>query len=111
MIMIVTAYTNCDPGMRCDGWTKSGIQAHEGIVACGPEWEFGTIVCIQGIGCYECQDTGSAITRDRLDICFQHRQEALQFGIGTYRVRIYAANNISRVLNQGIYYDERALVK
>lgn len=91
MVMIVTAYTNCDPGMRCDGWTKSGIQTHEGIMACGPEWEFGTIFCIQGVGCYECQDTGSAITHNRLDVWFQHRQEALQFGIGTYAVRVYTA--------------------
>ena len=81
LIMVLTAYTNCDPGMRCDGVMASGVQTFDGAVACGSAFEFGTRFCVPALGrCFICQDRGSAIGDNRLDIWMADRSQALEFG-------------------------------
>ena len=48
--MTVTAYTDCDPGMRCDGVTASGALTRDGIVACGLAFPFGTAFFVPALG-------------------------------------------------------------
>ncbi len=48
--MTVTAYTDCDPGMRCDGITASGLLTQDGVVACGPAFDFGTVFIVPTLG-------------------------------------------------------------
>ena len=81
LTMILTAYTNCDPGMRCDGAMASGLQTFDSVVACGTAFEFGTVFCVPMLGrCFICQDRGSVIGDNRLDIWMAGRAEALEFG-------------------------------
>jgi hypothetical protein len=48
--MTVTAYTSHDAGMRGDGITTSQLQAEDGLCACGPAFEFGTLFAIPALG-------------------------------------------------------------
>lgn len=87
----VTAYTLDDPGMRPKtspyyGQAASGVYAQEGVtVACGPEYPFGTVFLIEGIGPRVCQDRGGAIDDGDLDIYFRDREKALRFGVQDLR--------------------------
>ncbi len=60
-----------------------------GIVACGPLYPFGTIFVIEGMGVFVCEDRGSAITDNRLDIWFPSYEEAMEFGVRKRWVKAY----------------------
>ena len=95
--MTCTAYTSCDPGMRCDGITASGVEAYPGVVAAGPELSFGTELYITGReGKHVVADRGSAIGRGRLDIWMETRREALEWGVRRCRVLILGKKRIRK---------------
>lgn len=78
----LTAYTDCDPGMRCDGIMASGITTFDGAAACGPAWPFGTVLYIPSMRRrFVCLDRGSAIGDAHLDLWMRDRQAALEFGV------------------------------
>jgi rare lipoprotein A len=90
LTMTVTAFTSCDPGMRCDGITASGLQVQDGFCACGPGYEFGALFCVPDLGrCFVCFDRGRLVGDGNLDIWMANRQEALEFGVQHYRVEVY----------------------
>lgn len=79
----VTAYCACEKCCgKTDGITKSGVRAKEGVtIAADPNViPLGTEVIIDGHE-YIVQDTGGAIKGNRIDIYFDHHQEALEFGV------------------------------
>ena len=79
--LLVTSYTSCDLGMRCDGITASGHHVFDGAAACPPAWRFGTVFYIPALKRWGiCADRGSAITAGRLDLWMQSRADALEFG-------------------------------
>ncbi len=87
LVMTVTGYTACDPGMRCDGVTASGMLAREGICACGHAFDFGTAFFLPALHkVFYCQDRGGKIGNLNLDIFFTDKQEALQFGVQRHLV-------------------------
>ncbi len=80
--MTITAYTDCDPGMRCDGIMASGIKTFDGAAACGPAWPFWTVLFVPALPkSLVCLDRGSAITDHHLDIWMKDRHQALAFGV------------------------------
>ena len=88
--MLITGYTDCDLGMRCDGVTTSGRLTGDGVCACGDSYEFWTTFYIPRLRKWViCLDRGDAITDGRLDIWFKYRANALQFGIDTYQVVVF----------------------
>jgi len=83
----VTAYTHtAQPGVADingtgDGITASGIPVREGLVAVDPRViPLGSRVLVEGIGTLIAADTGGAIKGNRLDVFFESRTEAINFG-------------------------------
>lgn len=63
------------------GITASGIKVEEKrTLACPPEYPFGTIVEIEGMGQFRCEDRGGAIKGNHFDIYMQTKAEAFKFG-------------------------------
>lgn len=87
MLMDVTAYSSQDPG--CSGTTATGIALHKGIVAVDPSViPLGTKIYVPGYGKAVAADVGGGIRNNILDIAYDYRSEALQFGRRTLLVYI-----------------------
>ena len=87
--MIATAYSRSEEEGTADGITKSGTMVRPGVVAVDPEIiPLGTEIIIEGLGVFIAEDTGGAIKGNRLDIYFESRKEALEFGVQSVNVFI-----------------------
>ena len=74
-----TAYSSQDPG--CGGTTATGVAVRKGIVAVDPNTiPLGTDIYIPGYGKAVAADIGGSIRGNIIDIAFDSRAEALQFG-------------------------------
>ncbi len=74
-----TAYSSQDPG--CGGTTATGTAVRKGIIAVDPSFiPLGTMVYIPGYGKAIAADIGGSIKGNVIDIAFDSRSEALQFG-------------------------------
>ena len=75
--------------MRCDGIMASGFYAFDGACACPEIYPFGTEYFV-GECKYVCLDRGYALEDGRtdLDLWFEDRQKALDFGIQKIRTVI-----------------------
>jgi len=63
------------------GITSSGIKVKENrTLACPKEFPFGTIIEIEGMGQYRCEDRGGAIKGNKVDIYMETKKDAFQFG-------------------------------
>jgi 3D (Asp-Asp-Asp) domain-containing protein len=83
--MTATAYWP-DPAWS-DGYTAMGLRAQYGVVAVDPAViPLGTRVYIPGYGFAIAADTGSAIVGDRVDVCFDTAQAAVDWGVRTVQV-------------------------
>lgn len=92
MTAVATAY---DPGpLSCGpnatGRTATGVRATKGIIAVDPRViPLGTRVFVDGYGPAVAADTGGAIKGNRIDVCFDSRRDALNWGRRTVQVLIY----------------------
>lgn len=83
-----TGYAPLDPnaveGMCYSGdpnITASGRRVQPGItIAAGPGIPFGTWIWIEGYGWRRVDDRGGAIHNNKIDVAFNTRKEALEFG-------------------------------
>ncbi len=79
MQMEATAYTSQDPG--CGLYTARGTLLRKGLVAVDPRViPLGTRLYIPGYGPAIADDTGGAIIGNRIDLAYESRADALQFG-------------------------------
>lgn len=79
MRLIATAYIPQCYG--CSGIAKMGMPAKHGIVAVDPRViPLGTKLYVPGYGHALAGDIGSAIKGRRIDLCFNHLNDALRFG-------------------------------
>ncbi len=63
------------------GITASGIKVEEKrTLACPPEFPFGAIIEIEGMGQFRCEDRGGAIKGNHVDIYMETKAEAFEFG-------------------------------
>lgn len=87
-VMVITAYTNHDPGMDGLGITASGEKTVEGrTIAAPPEIPFGAQIYVPELGkTLTVTDRGGAIKGNRLDLFMENREDALQFGKQTLEV-------------------------
>ena len=84
--MVATAYT---PGHGCGFRTATGARAQYRLVAVDPRViPLGTHLYIEGYGNAIAADTGGAIKGNRIDLCFNTLQEAINFGRRTVVVHI-----------------------
>lgn len=77
-----SAYTAAaDECGKSDGITASGLKvAQQRTIACPPEFPFGTMIRIEGMGDYRCEDRGGAIKGNKFDIYMVTKSEAFAFG-------------------------------
>ena len=74
-----TAYSSQDPGCGCT--TATGLAVRKGIIAVDPGTiPLGTDIYIPGYGKAVAADIGGSIKGNIIDIAFDSRAEALQFG-------------------------------
>ncbi|MHB9133207.1 MAG: G5 and 3D domain-containing protein [Armatimonadota bacterium] len=79
LTMTATAYTPYDAG--CNGITATGARATRGIIAVDPRViPLGTRVYVDGYGPAVAADTGGAIKRNVIDVCFPTKREAFSWG-------------------------------
>ncbi len=84
--MTATAYTRYDPG--CTDYTYRGSFLRKGLVAVDPNViPLGTRLFIPGYGFAIADDIGGAIKGLRIDLAYETRAEALQFG--RKKVKVY----------------------
>jgi len=83
--MLITGYCDASCGKVANdpayGIMANGERTHLGVIACPPEWPFGTRIKVVGLpGWYTCKDRGGAIHENRLDIWFRTCEEAIIWG-------------------------------
>lgn len=85
LVMEATAYSAYDPG--CTGRTSTGSKLKKGIIAVDPKViPLGTQLYIVGYGRAIADDQGSAIKGNVIDVAFDSRAAALNFGRRTVKV-------------------------
>lgn len=85
--MRASAYSASDPGNS--SYTSRGHLLRKGLVAVDPsEIPLGTRLFIPGYGYAIADDVGGAIKGNRIDLAFESRNEALQFGVQKITVYI-----------------------
>lgn len=88
MRVVATAYSSQDPGVGTR--TSTGARLARGIIAVDPSViPYGTRIYIPGYGFGTAADTGGAIRGNKIDVAFDSRAEALQFGRKTLTIQIY----------------------
>lgn len=87
MTMRATGYCAYAPG--CGLYTATGAVAKKGVVAVDKSViPLGTKLYIDGYGVAIAADTGGAIKGDRIDLCFDNYNQAVQFGRKNMKVYI-----------------------
>lgn len=89
-IFTITAYCPCEKccGAYANGYTATGAKATQGVtIAADPDvLPMGTKIEMDG-HTYTVQDTGGAISGNRLDLYFDSHEDALQWGVREKIVR------------------------
>jgi 3D (Asp-Asp-Asp) domain-containing protein len=93
-----TAYCGCSK--CCGKWANNrpdgkvigaaGVELKQGvsIAADFSVLPIGTSVDIEGLGTYKVQDTGAAVTGNKIDIYFLNHDDAVEFGVQTVYLRV-----------------------
>ena len=84
LTMQASAYSAQDPGNG--NFTATGSRLKKGIVSVDPK--LGTRLYIEGYGYAVADDVGGAIKGHRIDLAYDSRSEALQFGRQTVKVYV-----------------------
>lgn len=90
--MNATAYCPCSRccGSNANGITASGMKASYGVVAVDRKViPLGTKLYVEGYGYCIAADTGGAIKGNRIDLCYNSHQAALNSGFGHKNVKVY----------------------
>jgi 3D (Asp-Asp-Asp) domain-containing protein len=89
--MVATAYW-ADPSWS-NGRTATGVPARYGVAAVDPTViPLGTRLYIPGYGYAVAADTGGAIVGDRIDLCFDTGQQALDYGRQSVTIYVLTSN-------------------
>ena len=87
LTMEASAYSSQDPGNG--NYTATGSRLTKGIVSVDPNLiPLGTKLYIEGYGYAVADDVGGAIKGNRIDLAYDSRAEALQFGRQTVKVYV-----------------------
>jgi len=79
--ILVTGYSSTVD--QCDSSpfiTASGTHVRYGTMACPPQYPLGTMVTIDNMGTFVCEDRGGAIKGNHFDMWFASREAALDWG-------------------------------
>ena len=91
---IASGYSANDPAQGTDNITATGKEVRKGIIAVDPDViPLGTKVEIKDMGIFTAEDTGGKIKGNRVDIYFDSKKEAKEFGRKGVWIRIIGSNN------------------
>lgn len=86
---VATAYSKNDAKQGTNETTATGKQVREGIIAVDPDViPYGTVVEIKDMGYFVAEDCGAKIKGNRIDIYYDLKQQAKEFGRQGLWVRI-----------------------
>jgi len=86
---VASGYSANDPAQGTNSTTATGSEVREGIIAVDPDIiPLGTEVEIKNMGIFTAEDTGGKIKGNRLDIYFDSKKDAKNFGRRGIWVRI-----------------------
>ncbi len=91
MTMVATAYSPhfLDTAPYTDGYSAVGLPAEYGLIAVDPRViPLGTLLYVEGYGYGIAADVGGAIKGNRVDLLYNSREDALQFGRQVREVHI-----------------------
>jgi 3D (Asp-Asp-Asp) domain-containing protein len=78
---IASGYSANDPVQGTDNITATGKEIREGMIAVDPSViPLGTKIEIKDMGIFTAEDTGGKVKGDRIDIYFDSKKEAEEFG-------------------------------
>jgi 3D (Asp-Asp-Asp) domain-containing protein len=90
---VATGYSANDPLQGTNNITATGKEIKKGMVAVDPKIiPLGTQVEIKDIGLFIAEDTGGKIKGNRIDIYFETKEEAKNFGRQVIWVRMLGSN-------------------
>jgi 3D (Asp-Asp-Asp) domain-containing protein len=90
---VATGYSANDPLQGTNNITATGKEIKKGMVAVDPKIiPLGTQVEIKDIGLFIAEDTGGKIKGNRIDIYFETKEEAKDFGRQVIWVRMLGSN-------------------
>lgn len=88
LTVVATGYSSQDPGVN--HVTSTGARLEKGVIAVDPSViPYGSKIYVPGYGYGTALDTGGGIKGNRLDLAFNSRAEALNFGRRSVTIRIY----------------------
>jgi len=91
---IATGYSANDPAQGTNDTTVTGEDVKEGIIAVDPDViPLGTKVEIKEMGVFTAEDTGGKIKGNRIDIYFDSKKEAEDFGKKGIWIRLISNNS------------------
>ena len=78
---VASGYSSNDPVQGTDNVTATGKEVRAGIIAVDPDViPLGTRIEIKNMGFFTAEDTGGKIKGNRIDIYFDSKEEAREFG-------------------------------
>ena len=95
---VATGYSKNDTSQGTTGITATGKVAAKGIIAVDPKViPYGTLIEIKDKGYFVAEDCGLKIKGNRIDIYFDSKKEAKQFGRQGIWLRIIGDSNLQLV--------------
>ena len=78
---VASGYSANDPAQGTDNVTATGKEIRKGMIAVDPDViPLGTRIEIKNMGFFTAEDTGGKIKGNRIDIYFDSKKEAKEFG-------------------------------
>lgn len=88
-VLVATGYTQSAEEGTADGITATGTRVRPGVAAVDPQViPLGTTLWVEGYGYARAEDTGGAIKGNRIDLFFDTKAEAHQWGRRTVKAYI-----------------------
>ncbi len=105
---MASGYSANDPSQGTNNITATGKKIAEGMVAVDPEViPLGTRIEIKDMGTFIAEDTGGKIKGNRIDIYFDSKEEAKNFGIKGIWVKMVDNNYKLVALSKNDQYSSR----
>ena len=109
---VASGYSANDPSQGTNDITATGKEIEQGMVAVDPKViPLGTRIEIKDMGIYVAEDTGGKIKGNKIDIYFNSKEEAKNFGIKGIWVKIIDSSYKLAALSENDRYISRYMSK
>ena len=109
---VASGYSANDPSQGTNDITATGKEIEQGMVAVDPKViPLGTRIEIKDMGIYVAEDTGGKIKGNRIDIYFNSKEEARNFGIKGIWIKIMDSSYNLAALSEYDRYISRYMSK